>query len=95
MVIMTHEGLGVALGVLLELLLGVVLERTGGRREESTGGNTGGHCVGFGLDGVVVVVGGTKISSTAAEVGAFETSVVQFSYDLNEWRVIGQCGPAL
>ena len=57
---MTHEGLGVALGVLLEALLGVLLEGTRSRREEATGCNAGSHCVGLCRDGGGVVVCGAE-----------------------------------
>ena len=42
--IMTHQQLGVALGLLLELGLLVLLEPTSGGGEESAGNDAGSHC---------------------------------------------------
>lgn len=43
--IMTHQGLGVPLGLLFELPLLLVLEPAGGGSKESAG-DAGSHCVG-------------------------------------------------
>ena len=60
--IMTHHNLGVALGLILELLLVVVLETTDRRGEEATGCDAGRHCVCISLSCAVceVAVGGCR-----------------------------------
>lgn len=83
--IMTHHNLGVALGLLLELLLLMLLEATGGRGEETAGSDAGSHGDG---DGVV------DRGFWVVEVAGGSREALKFSYDLNPEAAIGQCWPA-
>lgn len=67
---MTHKGLGVALGLLLELLLLVLLKATDGRGEKTTGSDAGRHCdccvwwevlVRFGVGGLRLELSGGRV----------------------------------
>ena len=75
---MTHQNLGVATGLLLELGLLVLLEAAGGSGEESTR-DTGGHCD----DGLLRLWEAGGWVSTS---GLWMVEALKFSYDFGGSR---------